>query len=154
MALMLESSAFPQGGSIPKQYTCDGADVSPPLSWREPPSGTVSFALICDDPDAPGGTWVHWVVYDIPGKIQKLAEGVPGKPKLPDGTQQGKNDFKKLGYGGPCPPQGKAHRYYFRLYALDATPGLVPGLTKFACLKAIEGHILAKAELMGTYARA
>jgi Raf kinase inhibitor-like YbhB/YbcL family protein len=153
MAFAIESSAFPQGGSIPKQHTCDGADVSPPLAWREPPAGAKSYALICDDPDAPAGTWTHWIAYCIPPQVQKLAEGVSTKPELPDGTLQGKNDFKRVSYGGPCPPQGKPHRYFFKLYALDVMPTLIPGLTRFACLKAIEGHVLAKAELMGTYAR-
>jgi Raf kinase inhibitor-like YbhB/YbcL family protein len=153
MAFTIRSSAFEQGGRIPAAYTCDGRDVSPPLRWDNVPEGTQSFALICDDPDAPMGTWVHWVIYGIPAGVRQLPEGVPSRDKLGDGTLQGRNDFGRTGYGGPCPPRGKPHRYFFRLYALSESPSLGPGITKAALLKAIEGRILAQAELQGLYGR-
>jgi len=153
MEFILTSSAFEPGGTIPKLYTCDGPDVSPPLRWTDPPPWTRSLALICDDPDAPVGTWVHWVLYSLPHEIRELPEGVPPQPTLPGGGKQGRNDFRKIGYGGPCPPRGPAHRYFFRLYALDADPGLEPGATKQELLKAMTNHILAQAELMGRYRR-
>jgi len=153
MAFTLRSSAFQNGGAIGRAHTCDGKDVSPPLRWEDPPEGTRSFALICDDPDAPMGTWVHWVIYNIPASARELAEGVPPREKNADGSLQGMNDFGRVGYGGPCPPRGKPHRYFFRLYALDAAPALGPKATKKALLKAMEGRILAQAELMGTYGR-
>lgn len=153
MEFTLTSSAFEPGGMIPKPYTCDGFDVSPPLRWTDPPPGTKSFALICDDPDAPVGTWVHWVLYSLPPEIRELPEGVPPQPTLPGGGKQGRNDFRKIGYGGPCPPRGPAHRYFFRLYALDTDPNLEPGATKQDLLKAMTNHILAQAELMGRYRR-
>ena len=148
----IKSSAFGSGEMIPAKYTCDGADVSPPLEWSESPAGTKSFALICDDPDAPMGTWVHWVIYDIPPAATMLAEGITREKDLPGGGTQGINDFRKIGYGGPCPPGG-THRYFFKLYALDAMLGLKPGITKDQLLTAMRGHILAEAELMGTYRR-
>jgi Raf kinase inhibitor-like YbhB/YbcL family protein len=153
MAFMLRSSAFEAGSVIGRAYTCDGRDINPPLRWENPPGGTRSYALICDDPDAPMGTWVHWVIYNIPAAARELAEGLPAREKSPDGSLQGQNDFGRIGYGGPCPPRGKPHRYFFRLYALDAVPGLGPGATRKALLKAIEGHVLAQAELMGSYGR-
>ncbi len=153
MEFTLTSSAFEPGGMIPKLYTCDGPDVSPPLRWTDPPPGTKSLALICDDPDAPVGTWVHWVLYSLPPEIRELPEGVPPQPTLPGGGKQGRNDFRKIGYGGPCPPKGPAHRYFFRLYALDADPNLEPGATKQDLLEAMTNHILAQAELMGRYRR-
>ena len=153
MAFELTSSAFKQGESIPRKHTCDGQDVSPALAWTDPPPGTTSFALVCDDPDAPVGTWVHWVLYDVPAAARQLPEGVPTTPTLADGSRQGRNDFKKTGYGGPCPPRGTPHRYFFRLYALDAASGLAPGATKQELLKAIEGHTKGQAELMGRYGR-
>ena len=153
MAFTLRSAAFAQGAPIPRQHSCDGPNLSPPLDWQEPPPGTKGFALICEDPDAPSGTFVHWVLYGIPRELLKLPEGVPSKPKLQDGSTHGKNDFGRMGYGGPCPPPGKPHRYFLRLYALDAKLELNPGLSRFACLKAMEGHVLGKAEYMGTYAR-
>ncbi|MGQ9583809.1 MAG: YbhB/YbcL family Raf kinase inhibitor-like protein [Anaerolineae bacterium] len=153
MVLKIESPAFVSGGDIPKRYTCDGPDVSPPLTWAEPPAGTQSLALICDDPDAPVGTWVHWVIYRLPATARGLPEGVPARETLDDGSRQGKNDFRKVGYGGPCPPRGSKHRYFFRLYALDTVPALAPGATKAQLLKAMEGHILAQGELMGWYGR-
>ncbi len=153
MALTLSSSAFNPGAEIPKQYTCEGKDVSPPLSWSGTPAGTKSFALIADDPDAPVGTWVHWVLYDLPANATELPQGVPPSETLPSGGTQGTNDFRKTGYGGPCPPPGKPHRYFFKLYALDAPTKLKARATKAEVLRAIEGHVLAQAELMGTYKR-
>jgi len=148
----IKSSAFGSGEMIPAKYTCDGADFSPQLEWSGSPAGTRSFALICDDPDAPMGTWVHWVIYDIPPTATMLAEGITREKDLPGGGTQGINDFRKIGYGGPCPPGG-THRYFFKLYALDTTLGLKPGITKDQLLKAMRGHILAEAQLMGTYRR-
>ena len=137
---------------IPRQYTCDGANISPPLSWDSIPDSTKSFALICDDPDAPGGTWVHWVVYNIPANVKELAEKIPLQENLANGAGQGKNDSRKIGYSGPCPPGG-THRYYFKLYALDVVLDLNPGATKNDLLRAMEGHILATGQLMGKYSR-
>ena len=153
MAFELTSSAFKAGDTIPRKYTCDGADVSPPLTWADPPAGTAGFALVTDDPDAPVGTWVHWVLYDLPAAARVLPEGVPGEATLKDGGHQGTNDFRKIGYRGPCPPRGTPHRYFFKLYALDAALGLAPGATKQAVVKAMEGHLKGQAELMGRYGR-
>lgn len=150
--MTLTSSAFVHGAMIPKQYTCDGQDVSPPLSWSDPPEKTRSFALIMDDPDAPMGTWVHWVIYNIPATARALPEGVSKDADLPDGSRQGRNSWRRIGYGGPCPPSG-THRYFFKLYALDTVLALASGATKEELLKAMEKHILAQAELMGRYAR-
>lgn len=152
MSLALTSTAFSQGQSVPSVYTCEGKDSSPPLEWSEPPSGTKSFALISDDPDAPMGTWVHWVVYNIPPQIRQLSEAFPTTEALKDGTHQGTTDFGRTGYGGPCPPSG-THRYFFKLYALDAIVDLPSGATKAQLEAAMKGHILAQAELMGTYKR-
>jgi Raf kinase inhibitor-like YbhB/YbcL family protein len=153
MAFGLKSSVFQANQSIPKKYTCDGSDVSVPLTWSDPPAGTRSFAMIADDPDAPRGTWVHWVIYDLPSSVKDLAEGVPTREKLENGGKQGKNDFGKIGYGGPCPPAGPAHHYHFRLYALADQVRLEPGATKQQLLDAMKGHILSQAELVGTYKR-
>ena len=153
MAFELKSSAFNHGEYIPKKFTCDGPDVSPHLNWTVPPQGTKSLALICDDPDAPVGTWVHWVIYGLPLSIRELPEGVKKDKTIQGGAKQGKNDFGRIGYGGPCPPRGPAHRYFFKLYALDAEPNLNPGATKKELLKEIENHILEKTELMGRYQR-
>ena len=153
MAFAIRSPVFPAGGTIPKRYTCDGPDVSPPLSWTEPPAGTKSLALIMDDPDAPVGTWVHWVLYNLPASTRELAEGTPISETLANGARQGTNDFRKIGYGGPCPPQGPAHRYFFKLYALDTELNLAPGATKKQLEAAIAGHILTQAELIGRYGR-
>ncbi len=153
MALTLSSSAFKPGGEIPRQFTCEGADQSPALSWSGAPAGTKGFALIADDPDAPMGTWVHWVLYDLPGDSTELPTGVPADDTLRNGAKQGTNDFRKTGYGGPCPPPGKPHRYFFKLYALDAPTHLRPRATKAEVLKAIDGHVLGQAELIGTYKR-
>ncbi len=150
--MKLQSPAFSANGLIPAIYTCDRQDISPALSWDDPPAGTQSFALICDDPDAPGKTWVHWVLYDLPATTRELLESVPPNPTLENGGIHGINDFGRLGYGGPCPPSG-THRYFFKLYALDRKLGLKPGATKAELLTAMAGHILAEAELMGRYAR-
>jgi Raf kinase inhibitor-like YbhB/YbcL family protein len=152
--VQLKTAAFPPGGDIPVRFTCDGPDDSPALEWTEPPPGTQSFALIVDDPDAPRGTWVHWVLYDLPATERALPEAVPPDKELATGARQGRNDFKKIGYGGPCPPPGSAHRYYFRLFALDCALDLKPGARRAEVDRAMEGHILARAELMGRYRRA
>jgi Raf kinase inhibitor-like YbhB/YbcL family protein len=153
MSIELTSTAFQSGAAIPKQYTGDGADRSPPLKWSEPPSGTKSLALICDDPDAPRGTWVHWVIFNLPGQTRELEEGVPTKETLDNGAKQGKNDFGKIGYGGPAPPKGKQHRYFFKLHALDVAVDLPPSASKAQVLDAMKGHILAEGQLMGNYKR-
>jgi Raf kinase inhibitor-like YbhB/YbcL family protein len=154
MGLELSTPSFVAGGGIPATHTCDGDDVSPALEWTAPPDGTVSLALIVDDPDAPGRTWVHWVVYNIPAAERELPEGVEAKAALPSGARQGTNDFGRIGYGGPCPPSGPAHRYFFRLYALDTTVELRPGAKRPALDAAMKGHVLASAELVGRYQRA
>lgn len=149
----LTSTAFSAGETIPKKFTCDGPDVSPQLKWNDPHANTQSIALIMDDPDAPGGTWVHWVLYDLPASTRELPEGVAKQEQLPSGARQGRNDFGKIGYGGPCPPPGKPHRYFFKLYALDAKLGLKAGATKADLERAMKGHILAQVELIGKYGR-
>jgi Raf kinase inhibitor-like YbhB/YbcL family protein len=153
MSIELTSTAFQKETTIPKQYTGDGADQSPPLHWSEPPSGTKSIALICDDPDAPRGTWVHWVLFNLPPTARELEQGVPTTATLGNGAKQGKNDFGNIGYGGPAPPKGKAHRYFFKLYALDVSLDLPSGATKAQLENAMKGHILAEGQLMGKYQR-
>jgi len=148
MAFELTSPAFKAGDTIPAKHTCDGDDRSPPLAWTDPPAGAKSFALVCEDPDAPRGTWVHWLVWGIPASARALSEGSPGA-----GAREGTNDFRKTGWGGPCPPPGPAHRYFFRLSALDTTLDLAPGATKAALEKAMEGHVVGRTELTGRYAR-
>ena len=145
----LKSSAFQNGADIPVQYTCDGNDRSPPLAWANVPAGTKALALIVDDPDAPVGTWVHWVIYDLPADAKELPEGIATTDTLVDGSKQGVNDFRKTGYGGPCPPSGPAHRYYFKLYALNAPTGLKPRVTKQRLLDAIKEHTVGEAQLIG-----
>jgi Raf kinase inhibitor-like YbhB/YbcL family protein len=166
LTIQLSSSAFADGGMIPTPFTCDGTDRSPPLEWSGVPASARALALICDDPDAPAGTWSHWVVFNLPPQVKGLKEGVPAEEAvakafiegaesvdlpLPE-PRQGKNDFGKTGYGGPCPPSG-AHRYVFRLYALDRTLELGPSATRAEVLKAIERHILAEGRLSGRYRR-
>lgn len=153
MSIEVTSTAFQQGMTIPQKYTGDGEDQSPLLRWSEPPSGTKSIALICDDPDAPGRTWSHWVLFNLPPQTRELKEGMPRTATLASGTKQGKNDFGNFGYGGPAPPKGKPHRYFFKLYALAVDVDLTPGATKAALEKAMQGHILAEGQLMGTYKR-
>ncbi len=153
MAFGLSSNAFQPGATIPRKHTCDGPDVSPALAWTDAPPGTQSLALIMDDPDAPVGTWVHWVLYDLPPSARDLPESVPKQEELSSGARQGRNDFRRIGYGGPCPPPGPAHRYFFKLYALNAKLGLKAGATKAEVERAMQGHVLAQAELMGRYQR-
>ena len=152
MSIEVTSTAFENEGMIPARYTCDGADVSPPISLSGVPEGARSIALICDDPDAPAGTWVHWVVYDLSPDIKDLPEAVPPDKTVLGGAKQGLNDFRKIGYGGPCPPGG-THRYFFKVYALDAALNLKPGATKRELLQSMEGHVLAEGQLIGRYRR-
>ncbi len=152
-ALRVRSADFPSGGDIPPRFTCDGGDVSPALDWGEPPKATQSFVLIADDPDAPGGTWVHWVLFDVPAGTRTLGREVPRDGQLANGARQGRNDFGRIGYGGPCPPAGQRHRYLFRLFALDTRLGLRPGATRSEIDRAAQGHVLARGEWMGRYAR-
>ena len=152
MSIDVVSSAFEEGGVIPARYTCDGLDVSPPLSWSSVPDGTRSLALIADDPDAPGGTFVHWVIYNLPPDTRRLPEDVPNRETLLSGAAQGVNGAGSVGYMGPCPPSS-THRYFFKVYALDTGLNLGGGATKERLLDAMEGHILAEGQLMGTYQR-
>lgn len=153
MVWSMSSPAFREGETIPRRHTCEGEDVSPPLVWNEPPPATRSLVLIADDPDAPMGTWVHWVLYNLPAELRDLPEGIPAQERLSNGALHGLTDFERVGYGGPCPPPGKPHRYFFRLYALDRQLGLKARATKAQVLDACRGHILAEAQLMGLYAR-
>lgn len=148
----VRSTAFAEGDRIPSDFTCDGADMSPPVEWANIPSGTKSIAILVEDPDAPSGNWSHWLAYDLPPSLRQLPPGIPASKGLPAGGTQGRTDFGKMGYSGPCPPQGN-HRYFFRVYALDAILGLKPGVTKQELLRAMQGHILAQGQLMGTYDR-
>jgi Raf kinase inhibitor-like YbhB/YbcL family protein len=152
-ALDLSSPSFQNGGPIPRVHSCDGSDRSPALVWSGVPEGTKSLVLTCDDPDAPMGTWVHWVLFDLPPDLAGLPEGVPPSAALAGGGVQGLNSWGKSGYGGPCPPPGKPHRYFFRLYALDVVLGLSSGATQAQVLAAMKGHVLAEGEWMGTYRR-
>ena len=153
MSLVLMTTAFQHGGEIPSRYTCSGVNLSPALTWSGAPAATRTLALIADDPDAPVGTWTHWLIWNIPAQATSLPEGVPAIDALKDGSRQGKNDFGQLGYGGPCPPPGKPHRYFFKLYALDAKLDLKPGATKRELEAAIAPHILSKTELLGIFRR-
>jgi hypothetical protein len=149
----LKTTSFEPGGFIPKRFTCEAADVSPALSWSDPPAGTQSFAIIEDDPDAPSGTFVHWLVYDLPAAYRRLPEALSGNDQMAGGGRQGTNDFSRTGYSGPCPPRGKPHRYYIRFYALDTRTNLRPAATRAELDAAMQGHILAQAELMGLFKR-
>jgi hypothetical protein len=151
--LTVTSAAFADGRAIPVKYTCQGRDLSPPLKWEGAPPNTKSFALICDDPDAPAGTWVHWVLYNLPPGTASLAENTPKTAALSNGAAQGVNSFGKIGYGGPCPPPGGAHRYFFKLYALDTVLAPKGRVNKEELLAAMRDHILAEGQLMGTYLR-
>lgn len=153
MTIQVSSTAFAENETIPKKHTCDGEDVSPPLAWTGVPEGTQSLTLIADDPDAPGGTFVHWVIYELPPGLNGLPEGVAKTGSLEGGGLQGINGFRKIGYNGPCPPRGTTHRYYFKLYALDAKLNLKEGATKTDLEKAMKGHILAQGQVMGRYGR-
>lgn len=153
MPFTLTSTAFGPKEWIPQVHTCDGADTSPPFAWTDPPAGTASFALICDDPDAPMGTWVHWVLFNLPAATRELQAEVQTTASLKGGIQQGFTNFGRTGYGGPCPPAGPVHRYFFKLYALDTVLSLPPKATKAQLLTAMEGHVLGSAELIGLYQR-
>jgi Raf kinase inhibitor-like YbhB/YbcL family protein len=153
MAFALSTTAFADGGAIPARYTCDTADLSPALSWKGVPQGTRTLALIADDPDAPAGTWTHWILWNIPPQASFLPEGVPPVETLDNGARQGRNDFRRLGYRGPCPPPGKPHRYFFKLYALNARLDLKPGAARGELEEAMKGHIIAQAVWMGTCMR-
>ncbi len=148
MKLIISSSELADGGTIPARYTCDGENISPSISWSKAPPGTQSLVLIVDDPDAPVGTWVHWVLFNIPSSLRGLPEKV-----APVVGVQGQNDFRNLGYGGPCPPKGKPHRYFFKVYALDINLNLPKAATKANVEKAMQGHILAEGQLIGKYGR-
>jgi len=153
MSLTISSPSFSNGGNIAQKFTCDGADVSPQLRWNEPPPGTKSIALLVDAPDAPVGNWNHWTMWNLPAGARGLAEKLRKDAELPDGSRQGHNDFRQDGYNGPCPPPGKPHRYYFKLYALDTKLDLKPGANKKEVDAAMKGHILVQSEWMGRYGR-
>jgi Raf kinase inhibitor-like YbhB/YbcL family protein len=153
MTLSLSSTAFKEGDKIPVKYTCDGQNASPPLAWGEPPELTQAFVLIVDDPDAPGGVFTHWVLFNLPASARQLGEGITAQERLQNGALQGKNDFGRIGYGGPCPPRGPAHRYRFTLYVLDKPLDLKSGASKKQTVDAMKGHILTQDQLMGTYRR-
>jgi Raf kinase inhibitor-like YbhB/YbcL family protein len=150
--IQIQSPAFKNNQTIPAQHTCDGQDLSPSLTWKNIPGKTQSIVLICDDPDAPAGTWVHWVCYDLPAETKSLPEGIPKSDSLPGGGKQGVTDFGTVGYGGPCPPSG-THRYFFKVYALDGELGLPAGKSKRDVEQAMKGHILAQGQLVGTYSK-
>lgn len=151
--MKIVSPAFADGAPVPVEHTCEGNGSSPGLAWSEIPVNTRSFALVCDDPDAPRGTWVHWLLFNLPADAVELAPAVPPAPELPSGARQGINDSGNVGYGGPCPPRGRPHRYFFRLYALDCTLNLAPGVKRPDLDQAMAGHVLADATLMGTFQR-
>jgi Raf kinase inhibitor-like YbhB/YbcL family protein len=153
MAIELTSPVFSDGFPIPRDYTADGRNDSPPLRWSDPPADTRGFALVCDDPDAPRGTFTHWVLFNLPPETRELAPGVTQASTLPNGARQGTNDFGRIGYGGPSPPPGKPHRYLFKLYALNTQLGLNPGATKDQVLLAMRDHQLAEGRLIGVYGR-
>jgi Raf kinase inhibitor-like YbhB/YbcL family protein len=152
MDMRIISPVFDDGDAIPKKYTFDDLDVSPPIEWSNVPEDTKTVAIICDDPDAPMKIWVHWIIFNIPSNVNHLPENVPPEKELENGAKQGMNDFHKVGYGGPCPPVG-IHRYFFKIYALDTTLDLPAGVSKSHLMIAMEGHVLAEAHLMGTYTR-
>ena len=152
-AMQVNSKMISPGGEFPKRETCDGQNTSPQLGWSGAPPATKSFALILDDPDAPGGTFTHWVVWNLPAGTHELPENLPKTAELAEGARQGRNDFGKVGYGGPCPPPGKPHRYFFRVFALDNAPAIKPGAGRGELERALQGHILAHGELMGRYGR-
>ena len=152
MSLSMEA-AFGNGSEIPKKFTCDGNNVSPALSWKGVSKTAGSLALIADDPDAPGGTWTHWLLWNLPASLTSLQEGLPARDRFDNGAVQGQNDFSRIGYGGPCPPPGKPHRYFFKLYELDTTLAVRPGSSRKELDRAMKGHILSQAEWMGRYGR-
>ncbi len=153
MAFAVKAVGIAAGGKIPREFTCEGADRSPSLRWTDAPSGTRSFALILDDPDAPGGTWTHWLMWNIPGSATGLPADVAKAAEFRDGTRQGSSDFKRIGYGGPCPPPGRAHRYFVHLYALDRKLDLKSGAGRAELERAMKGHVIQQAEWMGRYQR-
>jgi Raf kinase inhibitor-like YbhB/YbcL family protein len=153
MIIRLRSPVFHDGDPIPRKYTCDGDDVSPPLEWDNLPEGAQSLAIVCEDPDAPVGTWDHWVFYSLPASEMVLPEGVPTDESLDSGAHQGVNDFHRIGYGGPCPPRGQIHRYFFKIYALKIDLQLEPGADKARLMEAMKGNILGEGQLVGTYQR-
>ncbi len=153
MSLALKSTAFSNGGEIPKKHTCSGTDISPALEWSGVSPAAHSLVLIADDPDAPRGTWTHWLMWNIPAHLTSLPEGVPAQEALENGACQGSNDFHRIGYGGPCPPPGKPHRYYFKLYALDTVLDLSAGASRWELERAMKKHVLAQAEWMGRFGR-
>lgn len=150
MSLKLSSSAFSDHGNIPDKYTCAGKNISPPLSWTDIPKGTRSLALVCDDPDAPAGTWDHWILFNLPATKTHIEEGITSSSEFEDGSRHGKNSWGRSDYGGPCPPSGR-HRYFFKLFALDTLVNLPPGIPKSELEKSMRGHILAEAKIMGYY---
>jgi hypothetical protein len=152
--MRLESSAFGSGDRIPAKYTCDGENVSPPFNWQGVPQAAQSLAMICDDPDAPVGAFSHWVLYNLPKHRNFLEEGLPSEAQLERGGTQGRNDFGEIGYGGPCPPRGETHRYYFRFFALGGELDLASGATRQQVLDRIQNHTLDSTEHIGTYTRA
>lgn len=152
MSFSVKTASFPEGAAIPKKFTCDGSDISPALEWSGAPAATITLGLIADDPDAPVGTWTHWIAWNISPQ-RSLPEGVQKTETLPDGMRQGTNDFRRIGYGGPCPPPGKPHRYFFKLYALDTKLDLKPGASRSELESAMKSHVLAETQLMGKYGR-
>jgi len=151
-AITLSSTSL-KDGRVPKEFTCDGEDKSPPLTWQAPPNGTRALALTLTDPDAPGGAFTHWVLYNLPANNGELSAGLPKQAELADGSRQGRTDFGKVGYGGPCPPPSKPHRYVFTIYALDRTLDVPAGATRSQVESAIQGHVLARGELTARYSR-
>lgn len=150
--LAVSSEAFANGSAIPALYTCDGSDLSPPVTWSGAPAGTKSFLIVMADPDAPGGVFIHWVVYNVPPNVTSLPQGVPKAPSTPYGLQA-VNDFGRIGYGGPCPPPGRPHRYVITVYALDSALGLPPGASSREVISAASSHVLASGSLVGVYGR-
>ncbi|MGF7118139.1 YbhB/YbcL family Raf kinase inhibitor-like protein [Methanobacterium oryzae] len=153
MTIAIASEIFSEGSVIPLKYTCDGENISPPLRWDLIPENTASFALLCEDPDAPGGTFIHWILFNIPADTKELLSGIKEEKKLDNGAIQGKNDFERIGYGGPCPPSGTKHRFIFKILALDTVLNLKSGITIDQFLNAIQGHVLDKGELIGMYGK-
>lgn len=152
MTFKITSPEFRDGQPLPRRFTCDGMDISPPLNWEDAPAGTISFTLVVNDPDAPTGDWVHWLLFNIPAETHQLAEGIPAEKFLPDGALQGRNSWHQVRYGGPCPPSG-IHHYYFKLYALDCKLKIEGGVERQEIIYGMQGHILAQTQLMGIYSR-
>ncbi|MEL7669769.1 YbhB/YbcL family Raf kinase inhibitor-like protein [Methanobacterium sp.] len=153
MGINLMSDVFEEGDIIPTMHTCDDKNISPPLRWDSLPERTMSFAILCEDPDAPRGTWTHWIIFNILPSVMELSAGIKNEEKLSNGMTQGINDFGYAGYGGPCPPEGEKHRYFFRIYALDTTLNLSPGANRKEFLRALNENVLDEGQLMGIYGR-